>query len=232
MSSDRGTGLADPPLPFSGGRLPNSESELAFVERRVMALYFVAPALSFAALAIGVALVLPQLAAAGVIGLGLTACAIGAYAIRERRLLFITRSFMQKSSRFVLYEGFAAVPFGGAALIGGVLLLVPAVLFLLGVPLQGMLGAVLARPGHALVPIGILLGVYGFGFLIGFVDRTGSLGERAFKVLLDVPGRIGGLILLFLGGLALLVGLYEWLRPEAFGQWVDEIKRGKLPLGL
>ena len=53
-------GVADPPLPFTGGRIAASLQERKLVERRVMSQFFVAPALSMAALIAGVHLGWPR----------------------------------------------------------------------------------------------------------------------------------------------------------------------------
>ena len=217
-------GIADPPLPFTGGRIAATEEERKFVERRVMTQFFVAPALSMAASLAGFNLGRPRLAAIGVIGLGLCALWIGALAIGERRLFFIRGGSMtRRQYRYFIYEGFAAVPYGLAYLVGGACLIAPALLFLNGASLERMRDVVLGRPSLALIPLGILLFCHGMGFLVGFVHRGGSTWPRVFGMLMDAPARLGGLILIAWATGLLVVGGVEWLRPELFDQWLRSI---------
>jgi hypothetical protein len=229
MSENVKVGIADPPLPFNGGRYANTDAEIVLARRRVLTLLIIAPALSFAMLLLGFEREWPLLAAAGVIGFGVTALAIGGLAMAERRLVFIVRSRQGERRRYVLYEGPAAVPFGGAYVVAGLSLIVPAVLFVLGASMDNLQDQVLARPSYALIPAGAFLFSHGLGFLIGFVDRSGSRGQRIFNAMLNLPGRLGGLILLFWGAVALAVGIYEWLLPAAFDGAIAEIARGRLP---
>lgn len=220
--SQPAVGVPDPPLPFTGGRIPFSAAERAFVERRVMVLQFVAPALSFVALAFGFALGWPRLAALGVAGLGLTGMALGQFAIREQRLMFIRGGSMTpKAYRYFIYEGVAAVPFGLAIAICGACAVALAALSLLGVSLDTMRDAILDRPGYALVPLGAVLLCKGLGFAIGFPRATDSIGDRAWLELLHFPARLGGTLLIVIGGVALAVGAFEMLQPAAFDRvWV------------
>lgn len=212
-------GIPDPPLPFTGGRIPASEAERVFVERRVMAQFFVAPALSFAALGGGFSLGWPRLSAAGVISLGVTAIVSGCLAMHERKLMFIRGgTLMRRQYRYFIYEGIAAVPYGLAFIVAGVMLAAPAVLFLAGMTVEGMRHAVLARPHQALIPGGAGVLCHGLGFFIGFRRAASSFAERIEIGLLHLPAQLGGLILMVLGGAALIVGLIERLTPEVFQQ--------------
>jgi hypothetical protein len=225
-------GIPDPPLPFTGGRIPASEAERAGVERRVMAQFFVAPALSFAALGGGFNLGWPRLAAAGVIGLGLTALVIGYLAVSERRLMFIRGNLRTlRQYRYFIYEGVAAVPYGLAFAVAGAVLVVPAVLFLSGTGLEFMRDAALARPHLALIPGGAGLLCNGLGFVIGFRRAAVSIGERIEIALLHLPAQLGGLILVALGAAALALGFVEWLRPEVFQQGFRVIFGNPWPFG-
>lgn len=186
--------------------------------------FFVAPALSFAALITGFNLAWPRLAAVGVIGLGLSALWIGYLAISERRLMFIRGGTMtRREYRYFIYEGVAAVPYGLAYVVGGACLITPAVLFLNGTSLARMRDVVLARPSLALIPLGALFLSHGLGFLIGFVHRGGSRWQRAFGILLDAPARLGGLILIAWAVAALAIGVVEWFRPALFNEWFQSI---------
>lgn len=223
-AGETGTGIADPPLPFTGGRIPASEDERKLVERRVMTQFFVAPALSMAALVAGFQLGRPHLTALGVIGLGLGALWIGALAVGERRLMFMRGGMMvRRECRYFVYEGLAAVPYGLAVLVCGACLVAPALLFLGGTSLEQMRAAVLARPSVALIPLGTVLLFHGMGFLIGFVHRGGSKWQRAFGMLIDAPARLGGLILIAWAAALLAIGGVEWLRPGLFDQWFRSI---------
>ncbi len=106
-------GIPDPPLPFTGGRIPASEEERTLVERRVVAQFIVAPTVSFAALLVGFYLDWPRVTAAGVFGFGLSAIWIGGLAAYERRLMFIRGGTMTlRQYRYFIYEGVAAIPYG------------------------------------------------------------------------------------------------------------------------
>lgn len=217
-------GIADPPLPFSGGRIAASPEERTLVERRVMGQFFVAPALSVVAIVVGFQLGRPSLAALGVIGLGLGALWIGLLAMRERRLLFLRGGSMtQKAYRYFIYEGRAAIAYGLAWVVGGACLIAPAVLFLGGTSLERMREVVLARPSLALIPAGAFLLSLGAGFLIGFVHRSGSMAQWAFAMLIDAPARLGGLILIAWAAALLAIGGVEGLSPELFNRWFESI---------
>lgn len=217
-------GIPDPPLPYTGGRIPASEQEYRLVARRVLQQYVVAPALSFAALLTGFNLGWPGLAALGVIGFGLTALLIGYRAIVERRLLFI-RTGLSTTRRYLyfIYEGPAAVVFGLAYLAGAACLLVPAVLFISGASLEQMRSSVLARPGLALVPLGVALFLYGLGFLIGFGRRAASIVDRLWIELLHAPARLAGVILIALALTMVAIGLVERVRPALFHRWFESL---------
>lgn len=210
-------GIPDPPLPFTGGRIPATDDERARVERRVMAQYFVAPALTFAALAGGLALGFPRLAAIGVAGLGLNALAIAAFALRERRLLFIRGGTMTpRTHRYFIYEGVAAVPYGLAWAILGASVLAAALAHLSGISADALRDALLARPHRALLPLGAGLACYGLGFAIGFRRATRTWRDRLAVGLLHAPALLGGVLLLALAAAAFGLGLLEWLDPAGF----------------
>ena len=225
-------GLAEAPLPFDGGRQAVSDEEIARVRRRALVLYIVAPAISAAALLTGFARGWPALAAGGAIGLGATALVAGLLAMAERRLYFLARGLRMNRTRYVLYEGFAAIPLGFAWAVAGATVVVAAVAFLQGAGPQALRAQVAERPGHALVPAGAFLLANGLGLVIGFSRREGSFGQRLAGWLVELPSRLGGTILVVLGAAALAAGLYEWLRPGEFDLRLAEIARGRLPFGL
>jgi hypothetical protein len=223
-------GIPDSPLPFTGGRIPASEAERRLAERRVLTQFILAPAGSFAALLAGFNLGKPWLTAVGVIGFGLAGIWIGGLAVRERRLMFIRGGLMtRREYRYFIYEGFAAIPYGLAYVVGGVCLITLALLFLTGTSLERMRDAALARPGLALMPVGALRLGWGLGFVIGFVHRGGSRWQRAFGMLLDAPARLGGLILIAWAAAMLAVGVVEWLHPEVFNRWFESISGNPWP---
>jgi hypothetical protein len=209
-------GIADPPLPFNGGRFPSSQAELALVKRRILVLYIICPALSFAALLGGFNLDWPGLMAAGAFGFGATGLVIGALAMRERRLMFIVRSYRGDMRRYVIYEGLAAVPLGFAYFVAGLTVLVLVLIYSQGTSLEAMRALLLARPGYALVPVGTFLTAHALGFVIGFNTREETAGQRVFNALLGLPVRLAGLAMLALGCAALAIGFIEWTHPEVF----------------
>jgi hypothetical protein len=199
--------------------VPVSEAERAFVERRVMAQYFVAPGLALAALGAGVNLGWPRLAASGWIGLGIAGLAVAWFAIRERRLMFIRGGSMTpRAYRYFIYEGVAAVPYGLAFAVAGLALVTSGLWYLAGTSAGAIRGALLAHPHRALLPAGAALLCYGLGFLIGFRRRASSFADRLAVALLHLPAQLGGLILCALGSAAFVLGLIEWLHPVLFRQ--------------
>lgn len=217
-------GVADPPLPFTGGRIPSSEKERKFAERTVMIQYFIAPALAFAAILAGFNFEWQRLMAAGVIILGFCGLWIGYFAVKERRLIFIRGGSMtRRSHRYFIYEGLAAVAYGLAYTAGGACLVTLAVLFLSGMSLAQMRDVALARPGLVLFPLGVLTLCYGLGFVIGFTHRSGSWWQRVWAMLIDAPARLSGLILIVLAMAALVIGGIEWFAPALFNQWFESI---------
>jgi len=223
-------GITDAPLPFTGGRLPASPEELALVARRVALYFAIAPALSFAALLGGFYLGWPRVAAAGVVGFGLTGLWVGGLAILERRMVFIRPGLgFRRDRMYVIYEGFAAVPWGLAYVVGGASLIAAAALFIGGVSLEQMRAHVLARPALALVPVGAAFLSQGLSFFIGFVDRRGSPTRRFFGMLFDAPARLGGLILMAWGAVMLWIGVVDWLAPAVFLQWFESMTGNPWP---
>lgn len=190
-----------------------------------MALQFVAPALSFVALSLGYSLEWPRLAAVGVVGLGLAGIALGQFAIRERRVMFIRGGSMTpRAYRYFLYEGVAAVPFGLAFVIAGVGVIVPAVLAMLGASVDTIRDTVLARPGLVLVPVGVILLFNGAGLVIGFRRVPESAGDRFWLEFLHLPALLGGAILVAIGMAAVLIGLFELLVPDTFDRMWERIR--------
>ncbi|MCC7461322.1 MAG: hypothetical protein IT480_02540 [Gammaproteobacteria bacterium] len=210
-------GIPDPPLPFTGGRIPIDEAERRLVERRVMLQCFVAPGSSLAVLSGGFSLGWPRLAALGVAGLGVSGLLMAWFALSERRLMFIRGGSMTpRTWRYFIYEGTAAIPFGLVFAIAGAAALAAGLLYLGGMSTTAMRTAVLARPHRALLPLGAALACQGLGLLIGFSRAATSWRDRLVVAWLHLPARLGGIILLALGGSALAAGILEGLLPAAF----------------
>lgn len=224
-------GVADPPLPFEGGRQAVSDEEIARIRRRALVLYIAAPAVSAAALLAGFAQRRPAVAAAGAIGLGATAIVAGLLAMAERRLLFLARGLAMSRTRHVVYEGLAAVPFGLSWVVAGATVVAAAVATLAGTGPFALRARIAERPALALVPAGAYLLATGLGLVIGFSRRTGTPGQRVAGWLVELPTRLGGALLAVLGALALAAGVVEWLRPAVFDAWLAEVAAGRLPFG-
>jgi hypothetical protein len=173
----------------------------------------------------------PLLGAAGLFGLGATAIVIGGFAIAERRLVFLVRSLKGERRRYVLYEGIAALPFGVSFVALGASVAALAGLYAMGHSLAALRDQLLARPGYALTPIGVILAAKGLGFLIGFSRRTDTLRERIGVALMNLPGRLGGLILFAVGAATLAVGLVECAAPEVFRHWFQSLTGNPWPFG-
>jgi hypothetical protein len=223
-------GVPDPPLPFTGGRIPATDEERACVERRILRQFILAPAAAAALLLVGFSIGRPRVAAAGLLGFGLLGVWIGAQAISEGRLMFIRGGSMTlREYRYFIYEGLAAIPYGLAYVLGGLCLGAVATLVLGGATLARIRAVVLARPGYALVPFGATLFCYGLGFFVGFVRREGSVWNRAFSFLLDAPARLGGLILVVWAAATLWIGLVEWTNPPLFHRWFEVLTGNPWP---
>lgn len=224
-------GVADPPLPFEAGRFADPGAELASVRRLVLVFYLLAPVACAAAILAGFAVGRPAVIAAGAAGLGVLAVVVGVLAVVKRRLFFVVRSLRLDRTRYVLYEGLAAVPFGLAWIVAGLTLAAGAAGFLVAGGALALRASLLERPGLALVPAGAFLLTQGLGFTIGFARRGGSRGERIGRWLLELPARLGGLVLVLLGTALLAAGLHEWAMPAAFDAAIAELARGRLPFG-
>lgn len=225
-------GIPDPPLPFTGGRIPVDEAERHFVERRVMLQFFVAPALSMAALGGGVGLGWPRLAAAGVVGLGLSGLLVAWFAVTECRLMFIRGGSMTpRAWRYFIYEGVAAIPFGLVFAIAGAAALAAGLLYLGGTSPETLRDGALARPHRLLLPAGAALACQGLGLLVGFRRTAGNWRDRLGVALLHLPTQLGGGILLALGAGALWLGLVEWLQPGVFRARFEALAGNPWPFG-
>jgi hypothetical protein len=217
MPVDTTRGVPDPPLPFTGGRIPASEEERRHVEGRVLRQIILAPVASLSLLLGGFALGWPRVAALGLVAFGLTAVWIGMLAVRERRLMFIRGGItVLREYRYFIYEGAAAVFYGAAYMVGGAYVVALTLGFLAGASLEGIRGRLLARPSLLLVPVGTALLCYASGFLIGFTHREGSRWSRAFGVLIDAPARLGGLALLAWALAMLAIGFLDLVSPASF----------------
>lgn len=210
-------GPVDPPLPFSGGRFPASAAEAAQIERRIVALYFVAPLATIGIALTGFHLARPARLALGLAGLGVIVLAVGLLAALERRLLFFARSFMRRDARFVIYEGAAAMPFGLALAWVGLCVLALALASAAGVTPTRLRAAVLARPSLALVPLGLWFVLTGLGLVIGFVNhRREALARRALDALSDLTTRLAGAFVTAIGLALLAAGLVDAVSPPLF----------------
>ena len=210
------SGPADPPLPFSGGRFPASAAEAAQIERRLVALYLVAPLVACGIALAGFHFGRPAWLAIGLAALGAVAVAVGLLAAVERRLLFFARSFMRRDARFVIYEGAAAVPFGAALAWVGLCVLALVLASTLGLTPGHLREAMLARPSLALLPLGVWFTLTGLGLLIGFADRRGPPARRMLNVLNDLTTRLAGVLLGAIGLALLAAGMADAVSPVAF----------------
>jgi hypothetical protein len=209
-------GPVDPPLPFSGGRFPASAAEAAQVERRIFALYLVAPLAATGVALAGFHFARPAWLALGAAGLGAVALAVGLLAALERRLMFFARSFMRRDARFVIYEGAAAVPFGLALASVGLCVLALVLAWMIGITPEQLREALLARPGLALVPIGLWFALTGLGLVTGFADRRGPVARRALHALNDLTTRLAGVLVAAIGLALLAAGLVDAMSPALF----------------
>jgi hypothetical protein len=173
------------------------------------------PLVSLMWVVVGLGLGVVWMAEVGMLGLAVTILAIGALAIRERRVL-IWQEHVSNRVAIQVYCGVAALPMGLAGVVGGLSLLALVLAHAQGVSIETMRSAVLARPGLALVPLGAFLVLAGLGFLGGVASGKDRDKGRLFNAMLSLPSRLGGLILMAWGVAAAGIGAFELLQPEAF----------------
>ena len=111
----------------------------------------------------------------------------------------------------IVYSGTAAAAWGLCLALFGVGLVTVGVAKLLGAGDAG-LAFLRARPGIAILWLGLLLLATGRGMMGAW--RRGSGAMPPWYTLL--PGRIGGSLVVALGALACLVGVFEIVLPAAF----------------
>ena len=181
------------------------------------------PGAGLLALVWGVERDLPRVSDAGVLLLAVAGIAAGGVTIALRRVVF-----MAPTRRFVLltWTGPAAVFSGASLVVLGVTAGAVAGLHLAGTNAAGLKTLVVERPGLALAPAGAALLSRGLAFVVGFPEARDPHGGGLWNALLSIPGRLGGLILVGLGGGALALGGWELLSPAAFDRAVAALAGG------
>jgi len=182
------------------------------------------PGLGLALLVAGVEWEVPLLPDLGVLALAAGAAASGVACAAYRRVVFVWPS--EQRYRLVAWHGNAALCFGASLLVLGVAVAAAGLAHLGGRSPEAIRAAVLARPSLALVPAGAALLLLGVGTVVGFPEGRDPARGPAWNLLLSLPGRLGGAILVLLGAGLLALGGYELLAPEQFDALVTTLSRG------
>ncbi|MHB8764937.1 MAG: hypothetical protein ACYDA8_11470 [Deferrisomatales bacterium] len=162
-------------------------------------------------------------AALGVLLMAAGAVASGLACAAYRRVVFL---WPGRRYRLVAWHGNAALGFAGALLTLGAAAGAAGLAHLSGCSPAAIREAVLARPSLGLVPAGAGLLCLGLGIAAGFPEGRDPANGRAWNLLLSVPNRLGGAILLMIGAGLLGVGGYELASPEGFDAAVAALSRG------
>lgn len=167
---------------------------------------------------------IPVLIDPGLITLAMAAVGSGIASCVYRRIVFATHNWFQR--KLVVRSGLAAIPFGCMLIIIGLMLFSVASVHMKGMSMLAIRGAVLARPGMLLLPLGLAVFLYGLGFAIGFPQRNTAQLGTVWNILMSIPDRIGALILLVIGSVMLASGSWELAFPVEFDLWITRIAQG------
>lgn len=190
--------------------------------RRFWLLHVAVPGFALAAILGGFRLNLPWVMASGIGVLGARFVAAGIFALREHSILVWNPNYYRFPDAIREYRGLAAIPMGVAGVLGGAVILTAVLAYLSGMSLEEMRSAIFTHPALALVPIGLVLVLYGLGFMMGFRDDGDVLqGPAAWNALLTFPGRLGGLILVLLGAGLVGMGAWEMMHPGSLPNLVS-----------
>jgi hypothetical protein len=156
----------------------------------------------------------PELIGPGLILFAVGIVATGGDAIFRR----YTVERIAETARSRTYQGLAAVLIGAVLVLFGMAVGVTGVAFLIGEQ-HALYDSLLARPGIALVPVGLASAASGGARLLGAREWRGSVS----RVLAAVPERLGGLILLLIGAALAAIGAFELIAPDAFDRELNAL---------
>lgn len=154
----------------------------------------------------------PELIGPGLILFAIGIVTAGGHAVTTRYLR--ERRSVAPGSR--VFEGPAAIFSGLAVIVLGLSMGVAGVAFLVGAE-GALLDIALRRPGLALVPAGLASAAWGAGRVLGAREWRGSW----WRLVANIPERIGGAMLLLLGAALLGLGGFELLAPDAFARALE-----------
>lgn len=155
----------------------------------------------------------PALFNAGILTLGAGFALGGMEAIVTRRIGFWSRSIGSTS-----YRGLAAVFQGAVFLMVGASVMAYALARFLNVE-EAAFSLLRNRPGIIFLGLAVVLLGLGSANVLGAMEARGSL----WTVLLSLPYRLGGLVLVVLGLIAMVIGLFELFDPDGFDDFVASI---------
>lgn len=191
------------------------------------------PGVALAGVLAGFHLRQPPLLSLGVLVLGGRFVLAGWLALRERQIIVWNPNYRRFTDAVRVYHGPAAAPMGLAGMLLGAVLAVLAVTSLAGVSVDALRAALVRRPALMLVPTGLIVCLYGLGFLLGFQDHGEDIKtSRTGLFLLHLPERLGGAILVLLGAGLLLVAAYGEARRAGFAGPAPEVYGGEVSRGL
>jgi hypothetical protein len=156
------------------------------------------------------------------IGPGLLLFAIGTVAAGVQAVT--ARYVLERNSvapRHHTFHGAAAVLIGISLVVLGTSIGVTGAAFMMGAQ-RALYDFAIARPGVALLPLGVSVGAGGASRVAGARQWRGSL----WRVLANLPERIGGAMLMVLGAALAGLGGFELIAPEAFDDIVARLAAG------
>jgi len=167
---------------------------------------------------------MPVLYTLGLLALSFAALATGIASCLYRRIVFINPN--RRRFDLIVWQGVAAIPFGGTYIVGGFLLLAVAIAHLTGMSADAMRDAIIARPGLLLALLGVATLSYSIGFAIGFPAGEDAKRGATWNALMSIPARLGALILFVIGGTLLGIGGWELLHTAEFDRWIKVLLHG------
>jgi hypothetical protein len=152
----------------------------------------------------------------GLLPIGFGIILFGVDAIRKKESSYTSG---EDAYRSYSYRGLAAIMDGVVLVLLGIAVIGYGVVALLGLE-NSLLDFIKERPGLILIFGGLMLAAYSITLIFGTHED-----RRGLALLGSLPGRIFGLVLLFLGLGMLLLGGLEIISPKGFDQLIDSAKK-------
>jgi hypothetical protein len=164
-------------------------------------------------------LALPALVTPALLTLAFAALGTGLANCLYRRIVFTNPN--RRRFELIVWRGIAAIPFGCAFAVLGLMILAATLAHASGISADAMRETVFARPGLLLAPLGVMLLFSSVGYAIGFRDDTSD--NAGCHILLSIPARLAALILFVIGAALLGIGGWELLLPVDFDRWIESL---------